>query len=483
MPVNPSRLNIDDEHASHASAIPAPDSLHALTHLYATMALNQRSSTPPRVAVVGAGLAGLTAAWLLGEAGIPAHVFDAAALVGGRVRSDVGSFAPGFVTELGGEFIDTGHMDMRALAAHFGLPLIDTQAASEEALTASYFLGGRHYSETEVVAAFGEYAPRIAEDARVADSLRDVSLAEYLDRLRVTGWLRTLLDVAYVTEFGCEAHEQPCTSFLDMIATDSSQGFAIFGSSDQRFKIEGGNVQLAQCLAHPLGERLRLGHRLVRVEPRGAALGLHFSRDAAATVEISADIVVLALPFSLLKHVELAGVLPAHRVSAIRDLGYGSNAKIMVGLARRLWRAQGRDGDLYSDLPGQTGWDASRLREGEAGVYTFYLGGQPGLACGADSAAQQALRMTAPMEAVFPGFGAPLSGKVLRAHWPGEPFSMGSYACSRVGQASTTGSAATGPVGRIYFAGEHCSDEFQGYMNGAAETGRKAALAILRSLA
>ncbi len=476
--------------ASAASFVPA-----ALRRIYAGEGLPRASGEEPRIVVVGAGLAGLNAAWLLQRAGCRAQVFDAAPRVGGRVRTDVGSFAPGQVTEFGGEFVDQSHGDLLALAAHFGLGLIDTRAASEAALEVGYFFGGRHRSEAEVIAAFDDIAPYITRDAaRLSSDIRydrhtpvDVdldrrSLAEYLDGLGVAGWLRALLDVGFTTEFGLDADEQSCLSFLSMIDTDTSQGFAMFGDSDQRFKIHGGNGQIVERLAQPLGSHLQLGHRLVAMARRGEGFRLQFACDDAATRAVDADIVLLALPFSLLRQVDLTGVLPPKKQAAIDRLAYGTNAKVIVGLDQRVWRMQGRDGDLFSDLPGQTGWDASRQRDGDGGVFTFYLGGEAGVACGRGTPEQQAALSSRPMDAVFAGFNAASTGHAARVHWPSEPFALGSYGCSKPGDATSFGGIEGRRVGRIHFAGEHCSRAFQGYMNGAAESGRRAAIAILQSL-
>ena len=467
----------------------------AVAGVYDGSALQRASGALPRIVVVGAGLAGLNAASLLGAAGYPVRVFDAASRTGGRVRTDRDAFSTGLVTELGGEFIDGRHADLLALAARFELPLIDTQAASEDALATSWFFGGRHRSEAEVIAAFADLAPRIALDAAsVSPRIRydlhtphDVafdrmSLSQYLDRIGASGWFRTLLDVAFATEFGLGPDEQTCLSFLGMIDTDTSAGFSVFGDSDERYKLVGGNSQIVDRLAAPLGASLELDHRLVRVARHGDAYRLDFARDGAATRAVDADIVLLTLPFSLLRQVDLGDLMPADKQACIDGLGYGTNAKVMVGTTHRVWRTRGRSGDLFTDLPMQTGWDASRLRAGDAGALTFYLGGRPGVDCGAGDAAAQASRLTAAGEAVFDGLGAALTGRTVRTHWPSEPFALGSYACWRPGQQTTLVGLEGQSIDRIHFAGEHCSEQFQGYMNGAAESGRIAATRILADL-
>jgi monoamine oxidase len=130
-------------------------------------------------------------------------------------------------------------------------------------------------------------------------------------------------------------------------------------------------------------------------------------------------------------------------------------------------------------LPFQTGWDGSRLRAGERGVYTFFLGGDAGIALGRGTPEEHADRFAAQLDSVFPGVAAERTGSAARAHWPSEPYALGSYSCYRPGQWTTLAGLQRRRVGPIFFAGEHCSAEFQGYMNGAAKTGREAAASVL----
>jgi monoamine oxidase len=120
------------------------------------------------------------------------------------------------------------------------------------------------------------------------------------------------------------------------------------------------------------------------------------------------------------------------------------------------------------------------LRDGTQGLFTLFLGGHPALRLAQGSAQAQAERMTRALEFVYPGFGAERSGSAERVHWPSEPFALGSYSCYRTGQWTGLAGLEGRRVGGLHFAGEHCSRAFQGYMNGAAETGRRAAFEILQ---
>lgn len=444
-----------------------------------------------RIVIVGAGLAGLCAAHHLAKSGVRAALYDAQTHAGGRVLSGRGVLAPGLVTELGGEFIDTGHEDMLALAREFDLPLIDTAAPSESALTAeTYYFGGLHYSEHDVVEAFRLLAARMAADLDAlgetidyandggASALDRMSIEEYLGHIGASGWVRDLLSVAYVTEYGLDADEQSALNLLFLIATDVDDGFKIFGDSDERFKILGGNDQIPAALASTFADQIHLEQRLLAVAAAGAGFRLTFEEKGGATRDVDADVVIMTIPFTLLRDVALRVDLPPVKRKSIDELGYGTNAKLMMGFSQRLWRDQGRAGNMFTDLPMQSGWDNSRQQPVDAAGFTAYLGGSTGAACVAGTPNDRAAKLLPQLAEIFPGADKLYTGRAERFHWPTFPWTRGSYACYRPGQWTTIGGAEGLTVGNLYFAGEHCSIDFQGYMNGAAETGRQTAETI-----
>lgn len=456
-------------------------------------------STPsrhdPRIVIVGAGIAGLNAAHVLKKSGLRAEIYEAANRTGGRIHSATDLLAPGLVTELGGEFIDSGHEDMLALAKEFGLGLLDREAPSEKKLRTAYFFGGKHRSERQIVEAFRPLAARIAKDA---DSLEEVidyrnsgnaaaldrlSLATYLDRIGARGWIREFLRVAYVTEFGLDEGEQSALNLITLISTDLSEGkIQVFGDSDERYKIRGGNNKIIENLVQRLDGQVHLGQRLEAIRQGGASYVLSFLTPNQTLHDVRADYVLLTLPFSVLRDVRMTLDLPAVKRKAIQELGYGTNAKILVGTTQRLWRSKSYSGEVFSDLPFQLAWDNSQGQAGMAGGLTLFSGGKAGVDVGIGTAEQQSQRLMTGVERVFPGVGAVLNDKVARYHWPSAPLSKGSYACYRPGQWTSIAGAEFEPVGNLHFAGEHCSSDFQGFMNGGAETGRRAAEALLTVL-
>ena len=459
----------------------------------AGMPVPRRSAPDEDVVIVGAGIAGLACAWRLREAGIGVRVFEAQERIGGRMLSLRGHFADDQVCELGGELIDSGHVRMRALATELGLVLDDLAEDPTHALGDVWFCGGRRYSEHEILQAFAPIAEAIARDAATLpdeditysapggiETLDRESMSAWLDRNGATGWLRTLIEVAYTTEMGLDCEQQSALNFLTFI-DPGLDAFRIFGESDERFHVRGGNDLVVQRLGSRLDDAIRTGSVLEALrQDADGAYTLSFRRDAGAS-EVRARRVVLALPFTTLRKVRLDVDLPAVKRRAIDELGYGTNAKLMIGFNERVWHTRHRSGGAtFSDLPLQTTWETSRMQAGKAGILTNFVGGRHGLEIGSGSAKQQADRAADQLDAIFPGLSAAREGaREARFHWPTHAWSLGSYACFLPGQWTGLRGATGERIGNLHFAGEHCALDNQGFMEGGLESGEWAAQAII----
>lgn len=449
------------------------------------------------VAIVGAGIAGLTAAYRLTQAGVPVRVFEAQNRVGGRMLSLRDRFPDGQVVELGGELIDSNHEHIRALAAEFDIPL-DDLAESPDAIDLEVdFFGGVRRSLTEVVEAYRPVAARVERDLATIGGDHDVtfrtplgaaaldrtSLADWLRSVETEAWFRTLLDVAYTTEYGLETDEQSVLNLLLWI-DPAPDPFRVFGDSDERWHTRGGNDRITQALAAGVGSRIETGMRLeaLRLRPDGL-VALTMTR-GGTPIDIAASHVILALPFTMLREVRLEADLTPAKRAAIAELGYGTNAKLMMAFRERLWRTSYRsNGSVLTDLPFQVTWETSRGQRGAAGVLTNFTGGRQGLRIGEDDAAGQAARVVADLARIFPGIDVLRDGMPeARFHWPTHPYVRGSYAAFRPGQWTAFNGACAEPEGRVHFAGEHCSVVAQGFMEGGCETGERAARDVIAAL-
>lgn len=454
------------------------------------------------VVVVGGGIAGLTAAYRLRQAGASVRLLEAQSRVGGRMFSLRGHFPDAQVCELGGELIDTGHTAIRRLAEELEIALDDLSTDDPALATDLWHFGGRARSEAEVARAFLPVVRRIDADLATISgdvSYRTPSGAETLDRTPLSAWLASvaadgaepwfieLLTVAYTTEYGLEPDRLSTLNLLLLIDPASGtpdEPFRIFGESDERFRVHEGNDAIPRELAARLGGGVELGVRLeaVREAPDGSIV-LSVLRGGRSE-EVRAGHAILALPFTLLRQVRLDLELPPVKRRAIDELGYGTNAKLMAGFRERVWRTRhGSNGSVFADLPFQTTWETSRLQAGAAGILTNFTGGDHGLELGSGTAADQARRLVAGLDRVFPGAGeAHDAGLAVRFHWPSAPFVRGSYASYLPGQWTGIAGAEGEPVRRLHFAGEHCSAAAQGFMEGGCETGERAAHEILGEL-
>ena len=466
-----------------------------------------KEKKPRSIAIVGGGVAGLTAAYRLQAVGVKPILLEASSRWGGRMLT-VYDFYKGMFCELGGLFVDTGHEDLKTLAGELGVEL--QELAGEGEGEDLYFFGGTFHTPQDMIdtakktGAFAPIAEKIAADAEkltdkdenwtsYARKLDRMSLKAYLDQFRgrAEDWAIDLLDVAYVGEYGLETEEQSCLNLVDFIATEMDQPFRIFGESDEAFRIKGGSSALIKALVSALETKadMRLGHTLTTLDRKGGMIVASFNAPEGARSE-KFDAVILALPFTLLRQVK--GLerlkLGSQKMKCIRELGYGTNAKLINGTTSRVWRSPESglpapsNGSFYSDLGFQTLWEESRAQPGEAGVITNFLGGKAGL--GEESAALETFRSG--LAKMSPKMAESLDpAAVASFFWARYPFTLGSYAGAKPGQYTTLLEVGAEPAlgGRLQFAGEHTSVDFLGYMNGGVESGNRAAAALIETLA
>jgi len=447
------------------------------------------------VIVVGAGIAGLTAAYRLQRAGLNVRVYDGQNRIGGRMLSLRNHFPGGQVAELGGELIDTNHSAIRNLASELGIELDDLSTDDPKLTGDVWYFDGAKRSERDVVDAFTPIAMRIESDlARIGDAeitwqtkssaaseLDRMTIAQWLDGAGVSGWFRKLLDVGFTTEYGLEIDRQSALNLL-MLIQPKPEPFRIYGESDERFHVRGGNDRIPTALATSLGDRIELNAMLQRIRRRAdGQLECTFDRGASA-LTAAAPQVIVSIPFTMLRSVAIEIDLPERKRRAIAQLGYGTNAKLMIGFSERTWRTRyGSNGSTLTDLPFQLTWETSRLQPGASGVLTNFTGGTYGAQLNAGDAHMRAGETAAQLDRIFPGLAAH-RGKEARMHWPTQPFVRASYASYLPGQWTTIRGVEGEPAGNLHFAGEHCSLESQGFMNGGCETGERAARAVLEQL-
>jgi monoamine oxidase len=446
------------------------------------------------VVIVGGGVAGLTAAWRLHRRGVRVRLYEASARLGGRMWTKRNFNDDGMFCEIGGELVDSNHSAIIALAREVGVGVQPLKTSAPQG-GEYYLMDGRIYTDADLLRDFGPVAKRIAADAAglytdagdytaKAHAFDAMRLSEYLREAgRTTGaapWLMRMLEVAYVTEYGLPSSEQSAMNFIDMISPDTSDGFHIYGDSDEAYRVTGGSGSLPERLEARLRGKVEMHtfHRLAEIADDGRQLTLTFSSKKSVTVRSRQ--VILALPFTILRQVRgVRGLaLSAGKQRAIQELGYGSNAKSMFSFHTKFWKSlrPASNGGVFSDALFEA-WETSQGQRGERGVLTCYIGGAAARKFGPGSGPGY----LAELERAFPGAAAAHDGRHAAMDWTHYAFSRGSFSATRPGQYCGMISDAATPElgGRLLFAGEHTSEESPGYMNGGVDTGERAARQVL----
>jgi monoamine oxidase len=449
----------------------------------------------PRVVIVGAGLAGMTAAYRLHQAGLPTQVFEARDRVGGRCWS-ARDFAGGQVGEHGGEFVDTRHVHLRVLADELGLELDDLWAPWDADTISLNYVDGALVSPGRL---FHEMAPAVDEIVRLARqgpifageapaairALDEQTEAEwYAEHVGATDTaLYRMWSQRQSGWYGLDPDALSAVNLIDFYAIDYPGG-------DERYTIRGGNDQVPGRILDALPEGT------VTLE---APLEAMIARDDATTElrfagqePVIADRVILTLPFTTLRDVDLTDAgLPNDRMRAIEDLGMGTNAKVLMQFDRPFFTGFGGWGGSLNrgDDPILGTWEsgATDTNEPELGLLTVYTGGAVGAGYGADEphapASAEVVDVTlAAIEDAEPSVREAFTGTAWLDSWVQDPWIHGSYTAFLPGQTTAWWGTLGRPIGTVHFAGEHTSVYSQGFLNGGVESGDRAAGEVIAAL-
>jgi monoamine oxidase len=479
----------------------------------AAFARSARAVGAPRIAIVGGGIAGLAAALRLQDKGVYADVYESSGRVGGRMHSDWTEFGHGFwdngqQAELCGELIDTNHKTILQLAQRFSLPTVDLLAAQPNGTTDTNWIFGADYPFSQ---ASNDFQPvhntlqgQVQATGYPTTYKSFTPAGQFFDQMTVYDWITNyvpggqrsrmgaLLNAAYNEEYGAETTDQSSLNLIYLLGFNASPGnFSIYGKSDERYHIVGGNSLLPLAIADALpAGSIHLGYRMRSIAVKGdGSIALSFDNGSTVT----ADEVILCMSFAVLRTLEYkkAG-FDRRKQTAITQLGAGINAKLDVQLSSRIWNADASTGSLYTDLPFQSGWDVTRGQPGATGIFVGYPGANVSKSLGQQkpytttTTNQQVTKFTqqllAQMEPIFPGITAQWNGKAMLS----TPFTDPNFNCSysywKPGQYTSFSGYEGARQGNIHFAGEHCSIDFQGFMEGGAAEGVRAANEILGDL-
>lgn len=470
---------------------------------------NFKKGADVKIGIVGGGLAGLACAYELKQHGIFATIYEANDRVGGRCFSLGGAFPgsvsfPNQVVERGGEFIDSKHQALLRLVKQFGLILEDV---SQQPGEIAYFFNGKRYEEAIIVDEYRNFLAAIDADLRrvspapTADNYTDtdvyfdnISLLEYLETRNVGDFIKAAISATYMAEYGLELEEQSCLNLLMVVRELETEATPFHIFSDECYHVVGGNEQIVQGLSNELHGQINLGMRLVKACKNSAnRIALTFN-NGSQTTSVEYDAVVLAIPFPVLRQIELDASLelPGWKLEAIDKLDNGTHAKMMLGFQRRPWVNFDSHGISYSDMPNhQTTWESNPTQATDThAVLVDYSSGKRGAKLNPHRVQAEAKLFLADLDKIYPGAIASavrdLNGDLLvhLEHWLSNPLAQGSYACYKPGQFTTIAGNEAKSIDNLFFAGEQANSfyEWQGYMEGAVLSGITAAQETIQYL-
>ncbi|MGF1591346.1 MAG: flavin monoamine oxidase family protein [Pleurocapsa sp.] len=459
----------------------------------------QSQSTPPKIAIVGGGIAGLNAAYQLQKAGLAATVYEAKSRVGGRIHSVTGVAGKDLVTDLGGAFINTSHEDMLALVQEFNLSLFNRVEAAENSPfpAEGYFFNGRLYSEAEVAENLRPIARQIVNDASLLEQDSEqyapifdrLSVAQYLEQHadQITEpYIKVLLENTIRTEYGVEPESSSTLHLLYNLTTVEGNKVAVLGGNEETYVVKGGISKISESLAAALPQ-IETRKCLQAIRSDGAGYYLTFSDRST----VNADYVIMAIPLAVLRNLDLQVELQPKFRKFIQEVNLGQNEKVFAGFKERVWlQKQGFAGSIWTDLGFSTIYDETlRQPDAENSALTFLLGSKEVTAMQTQSLSSVRQAFLERFEQIIPEAESAATGKFVRSNWCQDPLITGGYTNFKPGQytefseflyieSEVPEERQNVVFGNLIFAGEHFSDEFYGYMNGGAQTGRLAAAAV-----
>jgi monoamine oxidase len=466
----------------------------------------------PKVVIIGAGIAGLGCALRLREKyGMHADIYEYDDRPGGRIRTLRGHFAGGQLVEEHAEFINPEHTHTLALAKRFGLSLDNTDHYRNRNQDQETFrFHGKAFAQAKLNRDWHRFGWKVLHDAAAAAPFptlysSSTKAGRRFDHMSVPEWLDhhvpggaagdfgQVCISAVLDEYGGPPEEQSALNLVYLLGGDASTNSGnqpksepVLGGGDEKWHITGGNDQLTRGILHRLhGDAVRLSHELIALRGRGHGRYTLTLRHGHGTRTVTADHVVLALPFTTLRDVELhhAGVSQLHR-RAIHEEPLGSNAKMFLQMHERTWVKDNATANAYCGGIVQGAWDAAGYQKGRQGILSALPGGHSAAHWGAryhldgyrgTPPAAMVKDFLRAFEGMFPGVTNAYNGKAFYVWSDGDPHARGAYSYLKVGQYTRFNGIQARREGNLHFAGEHTSVNYQGYIEGGLRSGQRCA--------
>lgn len=433
-----------------------------------------RELSSVHVLVAGAGLAGLAAARQLESHGARVTVVEARDRVGGRVWTMRDGFEQRQHAEAGADLIESDQKEIVKLARELGLRTVPILRrgfgfygtskggrVAEQSLTSSF-----HEMMAPLEDGIREYKQSEKRwDTAIARKLARQSLADRLDEVHAPAWVKS----RFRGFRGLFLADPEDLSLLALVDFFGSGGFG----EGETLRVPTGNDRIATEIARRL-KTVRLSTAVRRIRQTNGRVTATVET-ASGMHEIEADYLVSAIPASVLRDVIVDPPLPDQQRDAITRLRYGAASRLLLQFSKRFWNNRNKPSLFGSDQAFGALWDGNEHQKGPIGILSFLAGGNA-------SRELQQLISGGGVNAVakrLTWLGEP--SEILQSQlivWENDPWARGGYAYFDPGFDPLLRDWLARPAGRILFAGEHTSIRWQGYVNGAVETGHRAAAEV-----
>jgi monoamine oxidase len=417
------------------------------------------ASNAPKVLVLGAGLAGLTAAYRLMQKGIDVIILEAQNRVGGRVFTHTIDKESHLTVELGAEWVGESHQKLKNYCKEFGLKLNNHQFDTALILNRTYSpINAWAYDaawETKYQKILKDFTTYNEKQQRELDK---ITWWRFLKKNGVNDHDLEILELFHSTDYG------ESTRFIS--AYSALAEYSISSPKDEMdYKIEGGNTKIVEAFKNKIGEdRIKMSHLVTSIDQTSKKVMVTCQNGT----KWEADKVICTLPVNALLNVNFNPVLPASKIEALDSLAYARIIKTSILFKERFWGNESLD--IITDGVGQYYFHSTKNQAGTKGCLTSYSIGDKA------SKMNEAQKIATLCETLEPAFGkvAHLAEKAVSYYWGEDAFTKGAYAVYMLNQSFDVKETIAKSFKNVHFAGEHIAD-WQGFMEGAIETGESAA--------
>src|SRR5262245_15548094 len=450
----------------------------------------RRTGAAKKVIVIGAGLAGMSSAYELTQAGHEVIVLEARTRSGGRVWTLRDSFPEGLYAEAGATNVFDNHEWTMKYAKELGVAL-DPMGSTGGGASIYHMRGKRILIKSgspvewplelkpeekglSRAALWAKYvAPVVKElgDPEAVDwppaSLKRydrMSFAEFLRQQGASPGAVEILRLGLADQLGEGAD---AVSALNLLREAAPRAVV-----KQSFSIRGGSDTLPRAFAAKLGDRIHYGMPAYRIEQEARGVRVICSR-GGNLLTLVADYLICAIPFAVLKRVEVSPGFSPQKQQVITQLGNTSVVRVFMQTRKRFWLDEGLTGAATTDLPIMTAYDKAHYLPGKRGLLEAYVAGARARSLAAMTASERTNFTVTQMEQLFPAIREHYEGGASVC-WDEDEWARGAYAWFKPGQMESLLPHIARPEGRVHFAGDHTSP-WPGWMNGALQSGARAA--------